>query len=212
MRRLKIPEVTISRLSLYLRCLSQLEEEGVEVISSAELGRRCGINPAQIRKDLAYFGEFGTRGVGYYVRELKKDIKRIMGLDREWEVALVGVGNLGRALLSYQGFKRHGFRISVAFDKVIDEERKNAVPEGCELYPAERMQEIIKKKKIKIAIVAVHYSEAQKVVDDLVKAGIKGILNFAPVRLTVPKDVVLRHIDLGVELEVLTFFVNTKRA
>ena len=210
MRKWKIPEVTISRLSLYLRCLSELEEEGVEVISSAELGKKCGINPAQIRKDLAYFGEFGTRGVGYYVKDLKEDLKRIMGLDREWEVALVGVGNLGRALLSYQGFKRHGFKISVAFDKVIDEERKRAIPEGCELYHASMMEEVIRKKKIKIAIVAVHFSEAQKVVDALVKSGIKGILNFAPVRLSVPKGVVVRHIDLGIELEVLTFFVNTK--
>ncbi len=210
MRKWKIPEVTISRLSLYLRCLSELEEEGVEVISSAELGKKCGINPAQIRKDLAYFGEFGTRGVGYYVKDLKEDLKRIMGLDREWEVALVGVGNLGRALLSYQGFKRHGFKISVAFDKVIDEERKKAVPEGCELYHASMMEEVIRKKKIKIAIVAVHFSEAQRVVDALVKSGIKGILNFAPVRLSVPKGVVVRHIDLGIELEVLTFFVNTK--
>ncbi len=210
MRRLKIPEVTISRLSLYLRCLSELEEEGVEVVSSAELGKRCGINPAQIRKDLAYFGEFGTRGVGYYVKDLKEDIKRIMGLDRVWEVALVGVGNLGKALLSYQGFKRHGFRISVAFDKVLDEERRNAIPEGCELYHADEMEEIIKKKRIKLAIIAVHFSEAQKVADALVRAGVKGILNFAPVRLTVPKGIVVRHIDLGVELEVLTFFVNTK--
>ncbi len=210
MRRMKIPEVTISRLSLYLRCLSELEEEGVEVISSAELGRRCGINPAQIRKDLAYFGEFGTRGVGYYVKELKEDIKRVMGLDRVWEVALVGVGNLGRALLSYQGFKRHGFKISLAFDKIIDEERKRAVPEGCQLYHADEMVDVIRKRRVKLAIIAVHFSEAQKVANALVKAGVKGILNFAPVRLKVPGDVIVRNMDLGVELEVLTFFVNMK--
>ena len=208
--RFKVPEVTISRLSLYLRCLSELEEEGIEVISSAELGKRCGVNPAQIRKDLAYFGEFGTRGVGYYVKDLKEDIKRIMGLDREWEVALVGVGNLGRALLSYQGFRRHGFKIVVAFDKVIDEERKSAIPEGCELYHADEMERIIKERKIKIAIIAVHFSEAQKVADRLAKAGVKGIMNFAPVRLKLPKNVVVRNIDLGVELEVLTFFVAAK--
>ncbi len=210
MRKFKVPEVTIFRLSLYLRCLSELEEEGVEVISSAELGQRCGINPAQIRKDLAYFGEFGTRGVGYYVKDLKEDIKRIMGLDKEWEVALVGVGNLGRALLSYQGFKRHGFKISVAFDKVVDEERLSAMPEGCTLYHADKMVEVIRERKIKLAIIAVHFSEAQKVADVLVEAGIKGILNFAPVRLNVPKDVVVRHIDLGVELEMLTFFLSAR--
>ncbi len=212
MRRFKVPEVTISRLSLYLRCLSELEEEGVEVVSSAELGRRCGINPAQIRKDLAYFGEFGTRGVGYYVKDLKEDIKRIMGLDKEWEVALVGVGNLGRALLSYQGFKRHGFKISVAFDKVVDEERLSAMPEGCTLYHADEMIDVIKSRRIKLAIIAVRFSEAQKVADALVKAGVKGILNFAPVRLQVPKNVVVRHMDLGVELEVLTFFLTANIA
>ena len=209
--RFKVPEVTVARLSLYLRCLSDLEEEGIEVISSAELGKRCGINPAQIRKDLAYFGEFGTRGVGYYVKDLKEDIKRIIGLDKEWEVALVGVGNLGRALLSYHGFKRHGFKITAAFDKVVDEERKSVMPPDCTLYHADEMEEIIRKKRLKIAIIAVHYSEAQKVADRLVKAGIKGILNFAPVRLKVPKNVTVRHIDLGIELEVLTFFVAAKR-
>lgn len=208
--RFKIPEVTITRLSLYLRCLNELESEGVEVISSSELGERCGLNPAQIRKDLAYFGEFGTRGVGYHVKELKEDIKRVLGLDKEWEVALVGVGNLGKALLSYSGFKKHGFKIAVAFDKVIDEERKKAIPEGCELYSADAMEEVIKKKNLKIAIVAVNPQEAQAVIDRLVKAGIKGVLNFVPIRVYASKDIVIRNIDLSVELETLTFYVNAK--
>lgn len=208
--RFKIPEVTITRLSLYLRCLNELENEGVDVVSSSELGERCGLNPAQIRKDLAYFGEFGTRGVGYYVKELKEDIKRVLGLDKEWEVALIGVGNLGKALLSYQGFKRHGFKITVAFDKVIDEDKKKAIPEGCELYNADSMEEIIKKRNIKLAIVAVNPQGLQEVIDRLVKAGIKGILNFVPARVYTPPGVVIRTIDLSIEMETLTYYVNLK--
>ncbi len=208
--RFKIPEVTITRLSLYLRCLNELENEGVDVVSSSELGERCGLNPAQIRKDLAYFGEFGTRGVGYYLKELKEDIKRVLGLDKEWEVALIGVGNLGKALLSYQGFKRHGFKITVAFDKVIDEDKKKAIPEGCELYNADSMEEIIKKRNIKLAIVAVNPQGLQEVIDRLVKAGIKGILNFVPARVYTPPGVVIRTIDLSIEMETLTYYVNLK--
>ncbi|MGB9807387.1 MAG: redox-sensing transcriptional repressor Rex [Thermosulfidibacteraceae bacterium] len=208
--RFKVPEVTITRLSLYLRCLSELENEGVNVVSSSELGERCGLNPAQVRKDLAYFGEFGTRGVGYYVKELKEDIKRVLGLDKEWEVALVGVGNLGKALLSYGGFKTHGFKITVAFDKVIDEEKKKAIPEGCELYNADAMVDVIKKRNIKLAIVAVNQQEVQNVVDTLVKAGVKGILNFVPARVYTSKDVVVRTVDLSIELETLTYYVNLK--
>lgn len=208
--RFKIPEVTITRLSMYLRCLNELEKEGVDVVSSSELGERCGLNPAQIRKDLAYFGEFGTRGVGYYVKELKEDIKRVLGLDKEWEVALVGVGNLGKALLSYQGFKEHGFKITVAFDKVIDEDKKKAIPTGCELYNADSMEEIIKKRNIKLAIVAVNPQGLQEVVDRLVKAGVKGILNFVPAKVYSPPGVVIRTIDLSIEIETLTYYVNLK--
>ncbi len=207
MRRFKIPEVTVGRLSLYLRCLNELEEEGIEVVSSAELGRRCGVNPAQIRKDLAYFGEFGTRGVGYYVKELKEDIKRVMGLNRTWEVALVGVGNPGTALLRYRGFQRHGFKISVAFDHQVE---GKDVPEGCELYPASEMERIIKEKGIKLAIISVHFSQAQEVADRLAKAGVKGILNFAPVRIHPSKGVVVRNVDMGTELEILTFYVTMR--
>ncbi len=209
MRRFKIPEVTVGRLSLYLRCLNELEEEGIEVVSSAELGRRCGVNPAQIRKDLAYFGEFGTRGVGYYVKELMQDIKRVMGLNRTWEVALVGVGNLGTALLRYKGFQRHGFKLSVAFD--IHTEGKE-VPEGCVLYPASEMERVVKEKGIKMAIVAVHYSQAQEVAERLARAGVKGILNFAPMRIRPPKKVVVKNVDMGTELEILAFYLTMRGA
>lgn len=207
--RFKVPEVTVGRLSLYLRCLNELEEEGIEVVSSAELGRRCGVNPAQIRKDLAYFGEFGTRGVGYCVKELREDIKRVMGLHKTWEVALVGVGNLGTALLRYRGFQQHGFRLSVAFD--VDLEGKN-VPEGCELHHASEMEQVIKERGIKIGIITVHYSQAQEVAEKLAKAGVKGILNFAPARIRLPNKVVVKNVDMGIELEILTFYLSTKGA
>ncbi len=207
MRRFKIPEVTVGRLSLYLRCLNELEEEGIEVVSSAELGRRCGVNPAQIRKDLAYFGEFGTRGVGYYVKELKEDIKRVMGLNKTWEVALVGVGNLGTALLRYKGFQRHGFRLSVAFDHQTE---GKDVPEGCELYHSSEMERVIRERGIKVAIISVHYSQAQQVAEELARAGVKGILNFAPVRIQLSKGVVVRNVDMGTELEILTFYLTMK--
>jgi len=207
--RFKVPEVTVERLSIYLRCLSELEEEGIEVVSSAELGRRCGVNPAQIRKDLAYFGEFGTRGVGYSVKDLREDIKRVMGLNKTWEVALVGVGNLGTALLRYKGFQQHGFRLSVAFD--VDLEGKS-VPEGCELYHASEMERVIKERGIKIGIIAVHYSQAQEVAERLAKAGVKGILNFAPKRIRLPDKVLVKNVDMGIELEILSFYLTTKGA
>jgi redox-sensing transcriptional repressor len=207
MRKFKVPEVTVGRLSLYLRCLNELEEEEVELISSAELGRRCGVNPAQIRKDLAYFGEFGTRGVGYSVKELREDIKVVMGLNKTWEVALVGVGNLGTALLQYRGFQRHGFKLSVAFDNSLE---GKDVPEHCELHHSDEMEKIIKDRGIKLAIVAVHYSQAQKVAERLAKAGIKGILNFAPTKVKLPKGVVVRNVDLGTELEILTFYLSLR--
>ncbi len=203
--RVKIPEVTIGRLSLYLRCLNEMESEGLEVVSSAELGRRSGINPAQIRKDLAYFGEFGTRGVGYYVGELKKNIKEVMGVNQPYEVVLVGVGNLGNALLRYKGFQRHGFRITVAFD--IDLENKD-MPEGCTLYHANDMERIIIERGIKIAIVSVHQSSVQEVIDRLHSANVKGILNFVPTRVKVPKGMTVRDVDMGTELDILTFYLS----
>ena len=175
------------------------------VVSSAELGRRSGINPAQIRKDLAYFGEFGTRGVGYYVSELKNNIKEVMGVNRPYEVALVGVGNLGSALLRYKGFQRHGFRITAAFD--VDLEDKE-MPEGCTLYHADDMERVIQEKGIKIAIVSVHQSSVQEIVDRLANAKVKGILNFAPTKVSVPEGVTLRDVDMGTELDILAFYLS----
>ncbi len=203
--RVKIPEVTIGRLSLYLRCLNEMEAEGMTVVSSAELGRRSGINPAQIRKDLAYFGEFGTRGVGYYVAELKKNIKEVMGVNHPYEVALVGVGNLGNALLRYKGFQRHGFRITAAFDIDLNDKE---MPEGCILYHADEMEKVLQERGIKIAIVSVHQSSVQEVIDRLAKANVKGVLNFVPTKVSVPEGMTVRDVDMGTELDILTFYLS----
>ncbi|MFQ5894255.1 MAG: redox-sensing transcriptional repressor Rex [Nitrospinota bacterium] len=206
-RKDKIPEATVNRLSIYCRVLNQLEEEGRWVVSSSELAVRCALNAAQIRKDLAYFGEFGVRGVGYFVRALKEDIKRILGVTRIWKVALVGAGNLGSALLSYKGFLAHGFTIDAVFDKFPDQPhpRKPGIPK---VLPMKELRRVVRAKGIKMGIVAVPPEGAQGVVNQLVGAGITGILNFAPIQIQVPRGVKLRNVDLGSELESLAYYLS----
>ncbi|MFQ6110541.1 MAG: redox-sensing transcriptional repressor Rex [Nitrospinota bacterium] len=207
-RKGKIPEATINRLSVYGRVLNQFEEEGVEVVSSAALAARCGLNPAQIRKDLAYFGEFGVRGVGYYVKDLKEDLKRVLGVTKIWKVALVGAGNLGSALLAYKGFLAHGFTIDAVFDK-YPEKKRHLKRLGCpKVLSMNDLGRVVKSKAIKIGIVAVPSDGAQSVVNRLVDAGISGILNFAPIRVSVPPHVKVKNVDLGSELEGLAFFLS----
>ncbi len=207
-RKGKIPEATINRLSVYGRVLNQFEEEGVDVVSSAALAARCGLNPAQIRKDLAYFGEFGVRGVGYHVKNLKEDLKRVLGVTRIWKVALVGAGNLGSALLAYKGFLAHGFTIDAVFDK-YPEKKRHLRRLGCpKVLGMNELNRVIRSKGIKMGIVAVPSDGAQSVVNRLVDAGIKGILNFAPLRVSVPPQVKVKNVDLGSELEGLAFFLS----
>jgi redox-sensing transcriptional repressor len=201
----KIPEMTIRRLSVYTRCLLQLEEDGVKTISSQELAERFNLNSAQVRKDLAYFGEFGVRGIGYYVSGLKAELQRILGLDREWPVALVGFGNLGSALFHYKGFSRQGFRIAVVFDD--DPAKAGREIEGVPIVSTRDLAREVKTRGIQIAILAVPAEAAQTVSDQLVAAGIKAILNFAPARLRVPRDTRLKHVDLSIELETLSFYL-----
>ena len=201
----KIPEMTIRRLSVYTRCLLQLEEDGVSTISSQELAERFNLNSAQVRKDLAYFGEFGVRGIGYYVSGLKAELQRILGLDREWPVALVGLGNLGSALFHYKGFSRQGFRIAVVFDD--DPAKIGRDIEGVPIVSTRDMAREIKARTIQIAILAIPAESAQTVTDQLVAAGIKSVLNFAPARLRVPKEARLKHVDLSIELETLSFYL-----
>lgn len=199
----KIPEMTIRRLSVYARCLQQLEEDGIKTVSSQDLAERFNLNSAQVRKDLAYFGEFGVRGIGYYVAGLKAELQKILGLDREWQVALVGFGNLGSALFHYKGFARQGFHISAIFDE--DPAKAGRSVGGAPILPLRELPRETKARNLQIGIVAVPAETAQMVVDRLVAAGVKAILNFAPVRLKVPKDVRLKNVDLSIELETLSF-------
>jgi redox-sensing transcriptional repressor len=201
----KIPEMTIRRLSVYTRSLLQLEEDGVKAVSSQELAERFNLNSAQVRKDLAYFGEFGVRGIGYYVAGLKAELQRILGLDRQWAVALVGFGNLGSALFHYKGFSRQGFRIALIID---DDPRKTGRDvDSVPIVSSRDMAREIKSRGIHIAIVAVPAESAQAVADQLVAAGIKAVLNFAPTRLRVGREVRLKNVDLSIELETLSFYL-----
>lgn len=205
MKAIKIPEKTITRLSIYLRCMDELLEEGIESISSHELAERFGLNSAQVRKDLAYFGQFGVRGIGYYVKNLRLSLEKILGLSREWEVALVGLGNLGSALLTYKGFSQRGFRIDAIFDR--DPEKVGHNFNGLVAQPMTELIDTLQKKNIKIAMMAVPPTSAQGVADRLVQAGILGILNFAPTQINVPKNVKVKNVDLAVELRTLSFFL-----
>ncbi|HEX3177281.1 MAG TPA: redox-sensing transcriptional repressor Rex [Methylomirabilota bacterium] len=201
----KIPEMTIRRLSVYTRCLLQLEEDNVKTVSSQELAERFNLNSAQVRKDLAYFGEFGVRGIGYYVIGLKTELQRILGLDRAWPVVLVGFGNLGSALFHYKGFGTQGFRIAA----IVDDDPAKVAREvdSVPIIPSRDMAREIKARSVQIAIVAVPAESAQPVTDQLVAAGIKAILNFAPARIKVPRDVRLKNVDLSIELETLSFYL-----
>ncbi len=199
----KVPEMTIRRLSIYSRCLAQLEEDGVKTISSQGLAERFHLNSAQVRKDLAYFGEFGIRGIGYYVATLRAELQRVLGLGREWRVALIGFGNLGSALFHYRGFAREGFRVAALVDE--DTAKIGRVVNGLSILPLSDLPRAVKQGSIQIGVIAVPGEAAQHVADRLVAAGVRAILNFAPARLKVPRDVRLQNVDLSIELENLSF-------
>ena len=202
----RIPTATIERLSLYLRFLSQLEASGRYTTSSAELGAAVGLTGAQARRDLSYFGQFGRSGYGYDVTSLLARIKRILGTDRQWRVAVVGVGNLGRALLTYAGFKKQGFEIVALFDN--DPRKVGRSYEGIKVSPMSQLGRKVRSLGIEIGIIAVPAGAAQEVANALVKAGLKGILNFAPATIHVPDDVVLRSVDLAIQLEQISYHIN----
>ncbi len=203
-----IPNAVVNRLSLYLRELQHLLGDGNETISSSQLGKLLGFTDAQVRKDLAHFGHFGHPGIGYRCQELVQEIRRILGTDRQWRVALVGVGNLGRALLGYRGFEKQGFRIIAAFD-VDPGEVGNSI-DGVNVHHLDRLAELVSQEKIELGLVAVPAPHAQVVADKLVAAGVSGILNFAPVTLTVPAGVSKVGVDLARELEQVTFEVANR--
>jgi redox-sensing transcriptional repressor len=201
--RKRISESTIRRLSLYLRALSVLEKEGHATVSSKELAHREKLTPAQVRKDLSFFGSFGTRGLGYPVKELREQISSILGIDRAWRVALFGVGNIGSALVSYKEFARQGFHIVKLFDN--DQRKIGSNHKGIIISDLNNMAGEIKEAGIEMAVIAVPATVAQYIVDDVVAAGVKAILNFAPINLRVPDDVYLRNENMSMELEYLSF-------
>jgi redox-sensing transcriptional repressor len=203
-----VPKAVIGRLSLYLRELDQLQRSGKATISSSQLGRLLGFSDAQVRKDLAYFGAFGHPGIGYRCEELMAAIRRILGTDRQWTVALVGVGNLGRALLGYKGFAAKGFRIVAAFD--VDARKTGGAIDGIPIHGMDRLAEIVTKQQIQLAMLSVPAVAAQEVAEQLAATGIAGIVNFSPVRLTLPDDVHLVGIDLATDLEQLSFSVANR--
>jgi len=207
----KIPEATIRRLSRYSRCLEEMELSGEKVVSSAQLASKCMVNAAQVRKDLAYFGEFGIRGVGYYVKDLLNDIKRILGLNKEWRMALIGVGNLGSALLAYKDFLKQNYNIVAAFDidppKVIGRISEK-LGKPVEVLHISRIKEVVKERKIEIGLITAPPSEAQSVADLLVEAGIKGILNFAPAQIVVPEGFVVKNVFFTTILDNLAYLLS----
>jgi redox-sensing transcriptional repressor len=209
-KTLKIPEATIMRLSVYSRYLTEIDRKGIITISSGDIAEGVGVSPAQVRKDLAYFGEFGIRGVGYNVKDLHRNILRILGLSNEWSVSLVGLGNLGLALSTYRGFRERGFIITSIFDN--DPQKIGMFIDGIEVLPVDLIEEIVPQRHTQIGAITVPSSSAQTIADKLVKSGVKAILNFAPVVLNVPPEVELRNVDLAVNLEVLTFNLGGKMA
>jgi redox-sensing transcriptional repressor len=202
----QVSELTAGRLSVYLRCLKTLDAAGVKTISSKALAEQFQLNAAQIRKDLAYFGEFGVRGVGYYVKELRRHLRMILGLDRTVRVAILGAGNLGLALADYPGFRQEGFAIVALFDTERSKiGRRSKI--GVRIFEIGEFRRAVKRDRIDIAVVAVPAESAQGVVNIAVAAGVRAILNFSPGTLKVPPRVKLKNVDLTVSLESLSFFI-----
>ncbi len=206
MDSVEVPEVVVLRLPLYVRALSQLMSESAEVVSSQQLGSLLQMTPAQIRKDLSYFGRFGKQGRGYNVRFLLNELQEILGLDREWRACLVGVGRLGRAIINYPGFHRDNFRIVAAFDG--DQSQVGNKIGAFDVQPMSELSETVCDKKITIGIVAVPAQQAQNVINELVENNIKGILNYAPVAANVPMNIVIRNIDPVLSLQSMTFYLR----
>jgi redox-sensing transcriptional repressor len=201
-----VSELTTNRLSVYLRCLNALDAAGVRTASSQALAEQFHLNAAQIRKDLAYFGEFGVRGVGYYVKELRRHLRQILGVDGRVAIAIMGAGNLGLALADYPGFRDEGFEIAALFDTMAEKIGRRSRA-GVPIYDVREFRRVVRRERIRIAVIAVPAAAAQPVVSTVVGAGVKAILNFSPGTLKVPADVKLKSVDLTVSLESLSFFL-----
>ncbi|MGQ9907467.1 MAG: redox-sensing transcriptional repressor Rex [Candidatus Flexifilum sp.] len=201
-----IPDIVISRLPVYLRALERLAQEGHEVTSSHELGKRLGISSAQIRKDLSHFGGFGKQGTGYKISFLREQLRHVLNVEREWDVALVGAGDLGSAVARYKGFADRGFHITHVFDSSPEKIGKHVG--SFVILPQDQMQDIIRAHGIRIAMIAVPAESAQAVANALVEAGVKAILNYAPINLNVPDDVHVQYIDPVLHLQRMTYYLT----
>lgn len=200
-----VPDIVVGRLPIYLRALVHLQQEGETITASKQLAHRLGLSSAQIRKDLSHFGEFGKQGMGYDIAHLTNELRRILHVNQEWEVALVGAGDLGHAIAHYGGFEGWSFSIACVFDNNPQKiGRKLGRFNICDVAS---LPDMIKERELKIAIVAVPVSVAQKVVDDLVESGIKAILNYAPITVTVPPDVRVQYIDPVMHLQRMTYYL-----
>lgn len=210
MKKRNIPSVTVNRLCIYHRCLEKIikaeDKKEPLFISSSEISTLTGINSAQIRKDLAYFGQFGKRGIGYLAINLVKELEKILGLDKQWSAIIVGAGNLGKALARYEGFRNRGFLIKGIFDK--DPLKIGKKIGNISIYDIKEMEKFIRDKSIDIGLLVVPAEFAQEVADKMVAGGIKAILNFAPLRLSLPPEVRIHNVDLSLEFEGLTYYLS----
>ncbi len=202
----EVPEVVVVRLPLYVRALTQLLSEKTDVVSSQQLGHRLQMTPAQIRKDLSYFGRFGKQGRGYNVNFLLEELRQILGLNREWDTCLVGVGRLGRAIINYPGFSPEGFNMVAVFDS--DKAQVGGMIGGIRVQPMSELADVVETKNVTIGIVAVPAPEAQSVIDQLIANGVIGILNYAPIAPQVPTHIVIRNIDPVLSLQSMTFYLR----
>lgn len=206
MARSDIPDIVIGRLPIYLRALVRLQQEEREITSSHELGERLGISSAQIRKDLSHFGEFGKQGTGYAVDTLANELQRILNLDREWQVALVGVGDLGRALAHYGGFAQRGFRITQLFDS--DPKKIGKRVGKLTIRSIDELADVLQQENILVAMLATPADNAQDVADELMDAGVRAILNYAPIVLSMRKGVRVEYIDPGIHLQRMAYYLS----
>jgi redox-sensing transcriptional repressor len=200
-----IPDIVVGRLPLYLRALQRMAQEGRQVTSSQELGERLGISAAQIRKDLSQFGEFGKQGTGYQIDFLTEQLRQILKIDRVWDMAVIGAGDIGSAVARYQGLADRGFRVSMILDN--DPDKIGSQVGNFTVLDANQMVKIISKAAIKVAMITVPAGRAQEVADQLVEAGIRAILNYAPLSLNVPLDVKVQHIDPAIHLQRMTYYL-----
>lgn len=201
----KVPLITVKRLSRYLRALERFQERGYETIASEELAGELHLKPSQLRKDLAYFGEFGTRGMGYNIPRLAEALRRILGLHRQWAIGIIGVGNLGTALLRYRGLNEKGFRVAALFDD--DPEKVGSSRSGILIHHVDELPEVVREKNIQIAILTIPAPAARAMAEVVIAAGVRSILNFAPVSIKVPPGVQYLHVDIASELKILSHFL-----